>query len=193
MLPQFRKPDSEASKVQSPAPMTAASAPSISGSALGPRPAAPSFRNAASGGPSVIGADLVIQGNLISKGEVQVEGEVQGDIHGTNVVIGEKAKITGGIIAEECVIRGHVLGTVRGRRVLLQSTSHVEGDIYHQTVAIEQGAFFEGKSRRSQDPTAGFTRPVAPQTASSPAPAASFGAAPGTEEPAPANIMPLGG
>jgi cytoskeletal protein CcmA (bactofilin family) len=90
----------------------------------------------------VIGPDLIIHGNLMSKGEVQIEGEVQGDIHGTHIVVGEKARITGGIIAEECIIRGHVLGTVRGRRVLLQTTSHVEGDIYHQTVAIEQGAFF---------------------------------------------------
>jgi len=108
---------------------------------------------------SVIGPDLIIQGNLISKGEVQVEGEVQGDIHGSHIVIGEKARITGGIIAEECIIRGHVLGTVRGRRVLLQTSSHVEGDIYHQTVAIEQGAFFEGKSRRTDDPIAGISRP----------------------------------
>jgi cytoskeletal protein CcmA (bactofilin family) len=121
----------------------------------------------------VIGPDLVIQGNLISKGEVQVEGEIQGDIHGTNIVIGEKARVTGGIVAEECVIRGHVLGTVRGRRVILQATSHVEGDVYHQTVAIEQGAFFEGKSRRSDDPIAGLGRPgrADPAPEASPAPA----------------------
>jgi len=119
----------------------------------------------------VIGADLVIQGNLTSKGEVQIEGEVQGDIHGTHIVIGERARVTGGIVAEECVIRGHLLGTVRGRRVLLQSSSHVEGDIYHQTMAIEQGAFFEGKSRRTDDPLAGYgngERPARTQNGSAP-------------------------
>lgn len=113
-------------------------------------------------GPSVIGADLTIMGNLVSRGEVQVEGEVQGDIHGTNVVVGEKAKITGAIIADEIVVRGHVMGSVRGKRVMLQSTSHVEGDVFHQALAIEQGAFFEGKSRRSEDPTAGIARPEVP-------------------------------
>lgn len=113
-------------------------------------------------GPSVIGADLTIMGNLVSRGEVQVEGEVQGDIHGTNVVVGEKAKITGAIIADEIVVRGHVMGSVRGKRVMLQSTSHVEGDVFHQALAIEQGAFFEGKSRRSEDPTAGVARPEVP-------------------------------
>jgi cytoskeletal protein CcmA (bactofilin family) len=123
------------------------------------RQSGPNFRSGTYGVTSVIGPDLIIQGNLISRGEVQVEGEVQGDIHGTHIVVGEKARITGGIIAEECIIRGHVLGTVRGRRVLLQTSSHVEGDIYHQTVAIEQGAFFEGKSRRTDDPIAGISRP----------------------------------
>lgn len=161
MLPQFRKPEGEGSKIQpgggSPAQPSLSAAPSPS---LGVRQPAQPFR---SGSPaattSIIGPDLVIQGNLMSKGEVQIEGEVQGDIHGTHVIVGEKARITGGIIAEECIIRGHVLGTVRGRRVLLQTTSHVEGDIYHQTVAIEQGAFFEGKSRRTEDPIAGISRP----------------------------------
>ncbi len=109
--------------------------------------------------PSVIGPDLTILGNLVSKGEVQIDGEVQGDIHSSHIVIGEKAKITGSIVAEEIVVRGHVMGSIRGRKVMLQSSSHVDGDIYHQTLAIEQGAFFEGKSRRSEDPTAGVVRP----------------------------------
>ena len=60
------------------------------------------------------------------------------------------------------VVRGHVMGSVRGKRVMLQSSSHVEGDIYHQALAIEQGAFFEGKSRRSEDPLAGVPKPDIP-------------------------------
>jgi cytoskeletal protein CcmA (bactofilin family) len=105
--------------------------------------------------PSVIGPDLTILGNLVSRGEVQIDGEVQGDIHGSHIVIGERAKITGGIVAEEVVVRGHVMGSIRSKKVMLQSSSHVEGDVFHQTLGIEQGAFFEGKSRRSDDPMAG--------------------------------------
>ncbi len=153
MLPQFRKSENELGRPSLP---VSAQPPA---SSLGARPAAAPLRAGAHGMSSIIGPDLVIQGNLVSKGEVHIEGEVQGDIYGTHVVIGERAKITGGVVAEECVIRGHVLGTVRGRRVLLQTQSHVEGDIYHHTLAIEQGAFFEGKSRRTDDPIAGLTRP----------------------------------
>lgn len=158
MLPQFRKPEND-SVARSQPPMTNIATPLPT--ALGMGPAKSPFRSTGAATASVISADLVIQGNLISKGEVQIEGEVQGDVRATHVVIGERARVTGGVVAEECVIRGHLLGTVRGRRVLLQSSAHVEGDIYHQTVAIEQGAFFEGKSRRSDDPLAGVAHMTA--------------------------------
>ncbi len=152
MLPNFRKSENEMPKLGVAVPPTIPATTTT----LGTRPAADMVRER--GAPSIIGVDLLITGNLISKGEVQIDGEVQGDIHATHVVIGERARITGGIIAEEVVIRGHVMGSVRGKRVLLQTSSHVEGDVYHQTLAIEQGAFFEGKSRRSDDPIAGMAR-----------------------------------
>src|SRR5690606_10473590 len=100
---------------------------------------------------SLIGSDLTIAGNLVCKGEVQVDGTVEGDIQGSNVVIGENAMITGSISGEEVIVRGHVVGSVYSRRVMLQATSQVEGDIYHQALSIEQGAMFEGKSRRTND------------------------------------------
>lgn len=124
-----------------------------------PRPAP--VRTGERGAPSVIGPDLTIVGNLLSVGEVQLDGEVQGDLHATHVVVGEHARVTGGIVAEEVIVRGHVMGSIHSKKVMLQSSSHVEGDIFHQTLSIEQGAFFEGKSRRSEDPTAGMARPEA--------------------------------
>ena len=111
---------------------------------------------------SVVGPDLVIVGDLVSNGQVQVDGEVQGDIHGTHIVIGEGARITGGVVSEEVVVRGTVMGSIRCRKVMLQAESKVEGDIYHKSLAIEQGAFFEGRSRRLDDPLAGIQRPELP-------------------------------
>lgn len=168
MLPNFKKSDSETSKPSPGAPSMAAFPTNGS---RGPAPLQPRSERSA---PSVIAPDLIIAGNLISKGEVQIDGEVQGDIRGTHVVVGERARITGSIIAEEVVVRGHVMGSIRGRRVMLQSSSHVEGDVYHQALSIEQGAFFEGKSRRSQDPLAegGAAVSSQPEAMSAPFPAA---------------------
>jgi cytoskeletal protein CcmA (bactofilin family) len=104
--------------------------------------------------PSIIGEDLVINGNVTSKGEIQVDGEIQGDIHCGSLLLGDKSQVMGGVIAEDIVVRGRVVGSIRGLRVTLQAQSHVEGDIFHQSLAIEQGAYFEGKSRRSDNPLA---------------------------------------
>ena len=120
---------------------------------------APARQQEPAGGVSQISADLTIIGNLVSRGEVQIDGEIQGDLHAASIVVGESARITGGVVAEEVVVRGTVVGSVRGKRVLLQSNSKVEGDVFHQQLAIEQGAYFEGKSRRMEDPTAGVQRP----------------------------------
>jgi cytoskeletal protein CcmA (bactofilin family) len=118
------------------------------------RPAPPAARSGGgvTGTASVIGADLSITGNLESKGEVQIEGEVQGDVHAQRIVVGERARIVGGLVAEEIVVRGNVQGSIRGNAITFQSSSRVEGDVFHKSLAIEQGAYFEGKSRRSDDP-----------------------------------------
>src|SRR5437763_9675329 len=92
----------------------------------------PAARGNANGSASVIGAGLSITGNLESKGEVQVEGEVQGDIHAQRIVIGEQARTTGALIAEEVVVRGRVQGSIRGNSVTFQSTGHIEGDVLHR-------------------------------------------------------------
>ena len=149
MLPNFRRPDTDPTKT----PTASASTPEPSTApSFQPRPFLAVPRQ--SDGPksvSIIGTDLTISGNLICKGEVQVDGVVEGDVQGSNVVIGEGATVTGGISADEVIVRGHVVGSVHGRRVMLQTTSQVEGDIFHQSLSIEQGAMFEGKSRRTKE------------------------------------------
>lgn len=124
-----------------------------------PLRASSSMLNGERDDPSIIGPDLKIQGNIISTGEVQVDGEVEGDLHALHVLIGEKARIQGAVNAEEVIVRGQVMGSIRGGKVMLQSTCHVEGDVHHKSLSIEQGGYFEGKSRHSDDPLAGVQRP----------------------------------
>ena len=117
--------------------------------------------------PSIIGEDLSVTGNIISKGAVQVDGEIEGDIHCSSLVVGEKAHVSGGLMAEDVVVYGRVTGSIQATRVTLQASSHVEGDIHHQSIAIEQGAYFEGKSRHSDNPTEiKIETPKRPQKAS---------------------------
>ena len=119
--------------------------------------AAPGSARKAGGAPtrSVIDAWLTITGDLLSEGEVQIDGQVRGDIRCSQLIVGQDATIAGNIIAEEVVVRGKVKGTIRANRVLLQDSARVESEIIHKKLAIEEGASFEGMSRRVDDPMKG--------------------------------------
>ena len=84
-----------------------------------------------------------------------------------SLLLGDKSQVTGGVAAEDVIVRGHIVGSVRGLRITLQAQSHVEGDIFAQSLAIEQGAYFEGKSRRSDNPLAEIKAPGANGSANS--------------------------
>jgi cytoskeletal protein CcmA (bactofilin family) len=109
--------------------------------------------------PSIIGEDLTITGNIDCKGEIQVDGVIEGDIRCGSLLLNDKARVTGSVTAEDVVVRGHLAGSIRGLRITLQAQSHVEGDIFHQTFALEQGAHFDGRSRRSDNPLAEVEAP----------------------------------
>jgi cytoskeletal protein CcmA (bactofilin family) len=63
------------------------------------------------------------------------------------------------------VVDGTVEGPIQGGEVVLKSHAHVVGDIHHLTLAIEKGAYFEGRavqargSNGSQPATVGKRKP----------------------------------
>jgi cytoskeletal protein CcmA (bactofilin family) len=57
--------------------------------------------------------------------------------------------VTGTVAAERVIVRGRIAGVIRGVTVALQASSRVEGDIHHLSLAIEQGAEFDGRCRRA--------------------------------------------
>jgi cytoskeletal protein CcmA (bactofilin family) len=101
---------------------------------------------------SVIGNDLKIVGQglkIVGRGVLQVDGEIEGDVQGAEVIVGERGKVTGMVAGQQVIVRGVVSGVVCGKNVALQASSHVQGDVHHMALAIEQGAMFEGRSRRA--------------------------------------------
>jgi len=101
---------------------------------------------------STIDEGLTITGNVTSKGELHLNGHVQGDVRCVSLVLGENAQLEGSVVAEDVRVRGRLIGSVRALRVTLQSKSHVEGNLLHKSLSIEQDTHFEGESRLSEDP-----------------------------------------
>ena len=103
---------------------------------------------------SIISNDLTILGSdlkIISKGAIRVDGEIQGEIQGVDITVGRKGRVMGLVTASRVTIDGEVSGEIQAGQVTLRSTSHVTGDIHHLSLTIEQGAMFEGGSKRRQE------------------------------------------
>ncbi len=103
---------------------------------------------------SVIGNDLTIEGQAITircQGSLRVNGNIQADLHSMKLTVGEEAIISGTIAAETVDVYGRVQGAILGSRVVLHESAVVEGDIHSQALAIDQGASFDGRSRKVKD------------------------------------------
>jgi cytoskeletal protein CcmA (bactofilin family) len=98
---------------------------------------------------TIIAEGLKIVGSVTAEGLVEVNGHIEGDLHCTSLVVSPKASIAGGIEADCIVVNGRVEGPIRGGEVVLKSQAHVVGDIQHQSLAVEAGAYFDGRSVRS--------------------------------------------
>jgi cytoskeletal protein CcmA (bactofilin family) len=102
--------------------------------------------------PSVIGSELTIEGNVSGGGELQIDGSIKGDVRIEHVTVGDGGSVEGGIYAEAVEVRGKVSGSITAKQVRLYGACHVDGDITHEQLAMETGAFFQGRSLRLQRP-----------------------------------------
>lgn len=139
-----------------------------------------SSKPAARVGASIICSDVQIKGSIKSAGALQIDGQVEGDITSGDVTIGSTGQIIGEIKAETLRVKGKIVGSIRARKVELETGASVEGDIFHAALIIQPDANFEGQVRREENPL----KETAPKPAA-PAPQASNGAGFGGATPSP--------
>ena len=116
-------------------------------------PNSPAIRHAAPRRKlSVIERSVSIRGSLQSDDDIQVDGRVNGDVRCSRLTINRSGCIVGDINADELVVLGGAKGVIRAACVVLQETARVKGQIFHQELVIERGAWFEGSSRVRDEP-----------------------------------------
>ena len=111
---------------------------------------------------SLIGENLTIEGSIVGEGELHIDGVVRGDVRIGKLTIGETGHVEGSVSAEGVEIRGRVIGTLTAKQVRLYGTAYVDGDVTHEQLAIEQGAFFQGRSLKFQRATPAIVAVVEP-------------------------------
>ena len=98
-------------------------------------------------GVSIISKALKITGNLESTEDIHIEGEVEGDVRGVSVRVGVGAKVKGTVYGDAVDLAGTIEGKIEAKKVVLTSTARMSGDIVHQDIKLESGAFFDGQCR----------------------------------------------
>lgn len=102
---------------------------------------------------TIIGAGVKVEGTFVSFGDVIVKGEVSGSVETKNNLRVEKgALINANVRAKNAFISGEVKGNVEvEEKVVLAKTAKIKGDIFCQTIAIEEGAVFNGKCQMKKE------------------------------------------
>lgn len=103
-------------------------------------------------GPISIGAKATIVGALHFDGAVVLEGEIRGEVRCRSLTIAERGAVDGLIVAETVIVAGEVVGAIYAERLVLRAACEVEGDIFHRELSLEDGCYFEGRSRRHATP-----------------------------------------
>lgn len=128
---------------------------------------------------SLISESLTVEGGITGEGELHVDGIVRGDIRIGKLTIGDTGHVEGSIFAETVEARGRVIGAITAKQVRLYGTCYIDGDITHEQLAMESGAFFQGRSLKFQRPPApAADAPAKPAQAALEGPAAASSSAP---------------
>ncbi len=100
---------------------------------------------------SIINEWLTMRGDLESEGDILIKGKVHGNITCKLLIIDVEAAIEGSINCDDVVIRGATRGIINAKRVRLEKTANVDGEIYQESFSAEEGARIRGALRHSDE------------------------------------------
>jgi cytoskeletal protein CcmA (bactofilin family) len=98
---------------------------------------------------TIISRGVKIEGKITSSGNIRIDGEIQGDIFSKgSITIGEDAKVNGQINANVITVGGKVSGIIKAKeKMILDSKSYLNGDIFTKNLVIQEGAKFDGNCK----------------------------------------------
>lgn len=95
-----------------------------------------------------------IEGAITFPGSVVVDGTIVGDVSCKEILISERGAVEGTVIAETVTVMGEASGAIYADHVTLKAACLVTSEVFHSGFSLENGCFFEGKSRRVANPRA---------------------------------------
>jgi len=96
---------------------------------------------------TIIGESVQVKGHFENNGNVIINGSLDGEIKTKGaILVGEKAKITANVEAEEMIVRGSIQGNLKIFGYLaIGESAKIFGDIECLQISIEKGAEINGQ------------------------------------------------
>ena len=101
---------------------------------------------------TLISEGCILDGNLKAPAFVRIDGQITGDvIVDEGLILGEKGVILGSVITKEMIVYGTVNGNLNVTSLEIKATGKVTGEIRTQTLAVENGAIYNGSLSMTQN------------------------------------------
>jgi cytoskeletal protein CcmA (bactofilin family) len=110
-----------------------------------------------------LGPTTAFTGELRCGESLRIDGTVKGEVHcDVLLTVGEKGSVHAAIQGDTVVIAGEVQGDITGRRkITLESTARVTGDLTTPGIVIQEGARLEGRIMIGGGPAPAAEKPAA--------------------------------
>ena len=97
---------------------------------------------------TILGPDASFEGHLKSGASMRLDGKAKGEIESSETVtIGLDGAVEGDVTARDIIVGGKIQGTLSASgKIVLESTSVLNGDLKTARLVIEEGAVFNGSS-----------------------------------------------
>lgn len=104
-------------------------------------------RHEPTGPTAYIGPGSEFFGKLRSKGTVRIDGQLKGEVRSEqNVIVAEGASVEASVEAESAFVSGEIRGDICARRkITLEKTARVTGNLSTPGIVIEEGAKLRGQ------------------------------------------------
>lgn len=102
--------------------------------------------------PTIISENTHVNGDIISNAVLHIDGRVEGDITCEELVIGVKGSVEGSVSVRVLQLYGTLNGKASADKIFIAKSAKLIGDATHTSIAIEPGAYIDGRCLRIGDP-----------------------------------------
>lgn len=107
-----------------------------------------SHNNAGAPVPTIVSENSRVNGDIISDGMIHIDGQVDGDVTCEELIIGLKGVVSGTVKVDNLQLFGMLKGKAEVNDLFIAKTAKLLGDATHNSIAIEPGAYIDGRCTR---------------------------------------------